>query len=308
MNKKNHIETPVLFLTFNKKDTTPKVLNKILKCNPKKLIITSDGPRTKEDENNIYFLRNFIDKKSEFYDIEKQFNEENLGLKEMVSSSISKYINKYKRLIIVEDDVLPSKKFFKFCDKMLDIYQNEKQINLISGYNYLGVYLNKNAHQFSRYTDIWGWATWDDRWNNNQALTLESLIELKSKEGIFYNKEEKKYFVSNFEKVLSHDLDSWAFELVFSNLYNSKLSVLPNFNLTKNIGLGHKNSTHTKNKLKYLIQTLNIRFDIFQKTNLKFQKIYIDNKFNQKYLNRVILKNTKYNNLTYKILKLLKKV
>jgi len=308
MDRKNHIETPVLFLTFNKKDTTPKVLNKILKCNPKKLIITSDGPRTKEDEDSIYFLRNFIDKKSEFYDIEKQFNEENLGLKKMVSSSISKYINKYKRLIIVEDDVLPSKKFFKFCDKMLDIYQNEKQINLISGYNYLGAYLNKNSHQFSRYTDIWGWATWDDRWNNNQALTLKSLIEMKSKENIFYNKEEKKYFISNFEKVLSNDLDSWAFELVFSNLYNSKLSVLPNFNLTKNIGLGHKNSTHTKNKLKYLIQTLNIRFGIFQKTNLKFQKIYVDNKFNQKYLNRVILKNTKYNTLTYKILKLLKKV
>ena len=308
MGNKTNIETPVLFLTFNKIDTTPQVLNKILKCKPKKLIVTSDGPRTKEDEESIYFLRNFIDKKSEYFDIEKQFNEDNLGLKEMVSSSITKYINKYKRLIIVEDDVLPSKKFFKFCDNMLDIYQNEKKINLISGFNYLGVYLNQNAHQFSRFTDIWGWATWEDRWNNKKALTSESLTDIKLKENIFYGTEEKKYFISNFEKVLNNELDSWAFELVFSNLYNSKLSVLPNFNLTKNIGLGHKNSTHTKNKLKYMIQTLNIRLSIFQKTNLKFQKICIDDKFNQKYLNRVIFKNTKYNSLVYKILKLLKKV
>ena len=57
-----------------------------------------------------------------------------------------------------------------------------------------------------------------------------------------------------------------------------------------------------------MIQTLNIRLSIFQKTNLKFQKICIDDKFNQKYLNRVIFKNTKYNSLVYKILKLLKKV
>ena len=114
MDKKTYIDTPVLFLTFNKKDTTPRVLNKILECNPKKLIVTSDGPRTKEDEDSIYFLRNFIDKKSEFFEIEKQFNEENLGLKKMVSSSITKYINKYKRLIIVEDDVLPSKNFLNF--------------------------------------------------------------------------------------------------------------------------------------------------------------------------------------------------
>tara|TARA_B100001057_G_scaffold497983_1_gene603666 strand:- start:9498 stop:10424 length:927 start_codon:yes stop_codon:yes gene_type:complete len=307
MDKKTYIETPVLFLTFNKKDTTPRVLNKILKCNPKKLIITSDGPRTKEDEDSIYFLRNFIDKKSEFFEIEKQFNEENLGLKQMVSSSITKYINKYKRLIIVEDDVLPSTKFFKFCDNMLDIYQNEQKINLISGFNYLGVYLNQNSHQFSRFTDIWGWATWDDRWNNKQALTAESLSEIKSKENIFQSEEEKKYFVSNFEKVINHDLDSWAFELVFSNFYDSKLSVLPNFNLTKNIGLGNKNSTHTKNKFKYFIQTLNIRLSIFQKTDLDSQQIYVDNKFNQKYLNRVIFKNTKYNSFVYKILKLFRK-
>ncbi len=307
MDKKTYIDTPVLFLTFNKKDTTPRVLNKILECNPKKLIVTSDGPRTKEDEDSIYFLRNFIDKKSEFFEIEKQFNEENLGLKKMVSSSITKYINKYKRLIIVEDDVLPSKKFFKFCDNMLDIYQNEQRINLISGFNYLGVYLNKNAHQFSRFTDIWGWATWDDRWNNKQALTSESLSEIKSKENVFHSEEEKKYFVSNFEKVLNHDLDSWAFELVFSNFYDSRLSVLPNFNLTKNIGLGNKNSTHTKNKFKYLIQTLNIRLSIFQKTDLDSQKINVDNKFNQKYLNRVIFKNTKYNTFVYRVLKLLRK-
>ena len=83
--------------------------------------------------------------------------------------------------------------------------------------------------------------------------------------------------------------------------------MLPNFNLTKNIGLGHKNSTHTKNKFKYFIQTLNVRLSIFQKTDLSFQNISVDSKFNQKYLNRVILKNTKYNSFIYKILKVFKK-
>ena len=45
-----------------------------------------------------------------------------------------------------------------------NIYKDEKKVNLISGFNYLTRYKNQNGHQFSKYTDIWGWATWKDRW------------------------------------------------------------------------------------------------------------------------------------------------
>ena len=50
------IKTPVLFITYNKTDTTLKVLNKILKCNPSKLIIVSDGPETNRDEKSVNYL------------------------------------------------------------------------------------------------------------------------------------------------------------------------------------------------------------------------------------------------------------
>jgi len=38
-------DTPILLITYNKVDTTKLVLNKILKQNPKHLIIASDGPK-----------------------------------------------------------------------------------------------------------------------------------------------------------------------------------------------------------------------------------------------------------------------
>ena len=56
------IKTPVLFITYNKTDTTLKVLNKILKCNPSKLIIVSDGPETNRDEESVNYLRNYFNK------------------------------------------------------------------------------------------------------------------------------------------------------------------------------------------------------------------------------------------------------
>ncbi len=270
------IKTPVLFITYNKTDTTLKVLNKILKCNPSKLIIVSDGPETNRDEKSVNYLRDYFNKNLDNSYIEKDYNQTNKGLKETVTSSISKYINKYGKLIIIEDDILPSKMFFDFCDSMLDIYKDEKKVNLISGFNYLTRYKNQKGHQFSKYTDIWGWATWDDRWNNYESLSREKL-------------------------------DSWAFDLTFSNFINRNFSVLPNYNLTKNIGLGHKSSTHTKNKNKYLIQTLNVRLSLLQRKNFNKQIVQLDTKFNSRYLNRVILKNTFYNKLIFRILKLLNK-
>ena len=301
------IKTPVLFITYNKTDTTLKVLNKILKCNPSKLIIVSDGPETNRDEKSVNYLRNYFNKNLDNSYIEKDYNQTNKGLKETVTSSISKYINKYGKLIIIEDDILPSKMFFDFCDSMLDIYKDEKKVNLISGFNYLTRYKNQNGHQFSKYTDIWGWATWDDRWNNYESLSREKLDKFTSQKNFFSDDSEKQYYVNNFENVLNQKLDSWAFDLTFSNFINRNFSVLPNYNLTKNIGLGHKSSTHTKHKNKYLIQTLNVRLSLLQRKNFNKQIVQLDTKFNSRYLNRVILKNTFYNKLIFRILKLLNK-
>ena len=82
------IKTPVLFITYNKTDTTLKVLNKILKCNPSKLIIVSDGPETNRDEKSVNYLRNYFNKNLDNSYIEKDYNQTNKGIKETVTSSI----------------------------------------------------------------------------------------------------------------------------------------------------------------------------------------------------------------------------
>ena len=39
------LTAPVLFLIFNRPDTTQKVFNKIRQAKPKKLFVAADGPR-----------------------------------------------------------------------------------------------------------------------------------------------------------------------------------------------------------------------------------------------------------------------
>ena len=57
------LKTPILFLVFNRLDSTKKVFNEIRKIKPKKLFIVADGPRNNKekketDKVRIYVLKN----------------------------------------------------------------------------------------------------------------------------------------------------------------------------------------------------------------------------------------------------------
>lgn len=302
--KNNTFETPILFITFNKEDTTKKVLKKILNINPTNLIIASDGPRNKEEEEIILSLRNHFEEQIKF-DFIKFYSDTNKGCKDGVTHAISKSFELFDKLIIVEDDTLPSKKFFRFCEKLLNIYEYEKKINLISGYNYLLKSKTKNLFYFSKYSSIWGWATWKNRWEENTILNKKTLSNfLKDKKNFtFENIEEENYFSKHFNDVVDGNLDSWAFGLTFSNFFNNKLAIVPKYNLVKNIGLGHKSATHTKSKLSFKIVTFNVNLSFFQKLKFNFLEPVVFEKNDSKYMNKIILKNTFFNKITYFIFK-----
>ena len=301
---KQQFDTPILFITFNKEDTTKKVLKKILDINPKHLIIASDGPRNKSEEEIISNLRNHFDKEINVNFI-KIYSDSNKGCKEGVRYAVSKSFEFFDELIIIEDDILPSKKFFKFSEKMLHMYKDEKQVNLISGYNYLLKSKTNQNFYFSKYSLIWGWATWKDRWEDNTILNKETLnyfIETKA-DKVFDRSDEEIYFINHFREVVNDNLDSWAFGVTFSNFLNNKLTIVPKYNLTKNLGLGHKSATHTKSKLSFKIVTINISLSIFQKLNLVFLTPLVSKVNDEKYRDKIIFKNTLYNRIAYFLFK-----
>ena len=84
------IKTPILFLIFNRPDTTKKVFDAIKKVAPSKLYIASDGPReNKENEFNLcQESRSIINEIDWNCEIKLLFREKNLGCKIAVSSAI----------------------------------------------------------------------------------------------------------------------------------------------------------------------------------------------------------------------------
>ena len=123
-------KSPVLFLIFNRPESTLIVFNKIREYKPSKLYIAADGPRI-DNINDISLcsqtreIVKSIDWKCE---VQYLLREENKGCKIAVSEAINWFFNYEEYGIIIEDDCLPDISFFDFCTNMLEKYINSVSI------------------------------------------------------------------------------------------------------------------------------------------------------------------------------------
>ena len=169
-----------------------------------------------------------------------------MGCKFRISSGLDWVFGTEERALILEDDCIPDISFFKFCDELLEKYKNHSEISHIGGNNFLFDRLKiDDSYYFSRYTHVWGWATWKRAWQNYD-VTLKKWPQIKKDRTLekILGKQQAKFWGEKFDGVYSGQDDTWDHQWTFSSMINQKLAIVPKVNLITNIGFG-KNSTHT---------------------------------------------------------------
>ena len=251
MNDYLPFDTPILFLVFNRPNTTKMVFERIREVKPKYLFIGADGPWTEMKSENelcqeVRQIATDIDWDSEVHTL---FREENLGCGRAVSEAITWFFDHVEKGIILEDDCLPGTSFFYYCEELLKRYKNDMRIWQISGFNPLvqASEIRKSSYLFSEYGYIWGWATWRDRWlqyryNYDEYTELRTSRSLKR---IFGTKDQIEYAKRRISFLESGQVNTWDYQWEFTRKMQSGLCVIPNKNLVRNIGFG-SDSTHTK--------------------------------------------------------------
>src|SRR5882762_10017668 len=144
--------TPVLFLIFNRPETTRRVMEAIRKIRPKKLYIAADGPRPdrEDDVDKCREVREIASVIDWDCDVTKLFRKENLGCGKGPSSAITWFFEHETEGIILEDDCLPSPSFFSFCAELLERYRYDTRIMEIGGNNFeKGISTGKDSYFFS---------------------------------------------------------------------------------------------------------------------------------------------------------------
>jgi hypothetical protein len=239
----------VLFIIFNRPDTTARVFAQIKATRPPRLYIAADGPRNNcpEDIALCKQARDIATAVNWDCEVKTLFSEGNSGCKEAVSSAITWFFDNEEEGIILEDDCLPASDFFRFCDTLLDKYRFDTRIRHISGANLQhGKIWGNAAYYFSNMTFIWGWATWRRVWNDyDKELTKYDQKEVKEHLiNIFDDPLIVDSWQHVFEEVKAGNIDTWDHQLGLVNFFNNSLSIIPNKNLVSNIGFG-ENAIHT---------------------------------------------------------------
>lgn len=244
------IDTAVLFVIFNRLSTTTRVFEAIRKSKTPRLYIAADGPRDNrpEEAEKVQAVRDFVLKGIDWpCEVKTLLREKNLGCKKAVSSAISWFFEHEEMGIILEDDCLPEHSFFKFCDELLVRYKDDTRVWHIGGSNLQdGITRGDGSYYFSQYCLIWGWATWRRAWMNYD-VEMKKFPMFKDQnliENIWFDKENKSYWMKFFESVYNGKIDTWDYQWVFNMWSQSGLAISPNVNLILNIGFG-EDATHT---------------------------------------------------------------
>jgi hypothetical protein len=241
-------KSPILFLIFNRPESSDRVFQRIRTAQPTQLFIGCDGPRQqKQGEKKIVeSLRESLLSQVDWdCEVKTLFRDDNLGCGVAVHSAITWFFNNVDQGIILEDDCLPEPGFFKFCDEMLDRYRDDTSIFEISGTNFQsGVTRGDGDYYFSRYGGIWGWATWARAWKHYSfdMSGLDEFINKNTISTIFSNRNQQRYW--NAMLPGSREVDTWDYQWLYTIWQNKGICIVPNANLVTNIGFGVA-GTHT---------------------------------------------------------------
>lgn len=242
-------DTPILFLVFNRPDTTQMVFNKIKETKPRQLFIAADGPRLgKEGElENTILVRNICDGVDWDCEVQYLYRTTNLGCGKAVSEAISWFFENVEEGIILEDDCLPDTSFFEFCSILLHRYRNDDHILHIGGNNFqFGINRGGADYYYSILGHIWGWASWRRAWKHYEfdlatakQVSDESYELAFNQNNLFIN-----YYKDIFLQVSSSKIDTWDYQWLYTIIRMNGVAICPESNLVQNIGFG-VGATHT---------------------------------------------------------------
>lgn len=260
------VDVPVRINIWIRPECQRKQFEIIKKARPRILFITSDGGRNEKEWK-------LINKNREMYDSEidweckvfKLYEDVNNGMYTMMEKRNELVWKNVDRCICLEDDVLPSVSFFKYCAELLEKYKDDLRIHYISGMNYEGVSTDVEAdYFFSGESSIWGFAIWKrtyEEFNLNYANSqyyTRVITEMAKQEKKGYEK-----LILGYAKNGSFNghIPGTEFYKNYLRFAQNQICIVPKYNLISNIGTV-EGSTHSADKINKLPKSVQRLFNM----------------------------------------------
>lgn len=245
---KTGFDVPILFIVFNRPDTTARVWETLRTLKPTKLFVAADGARSAEEFERCELTRRIVSTPDWDCDFHKLFRQENVGLKGAVAGALDWFFENVEEGIVLEDDCLAHPDFFFYCRHFLERFRDDERVYHIGGNNWQnGKRVGPWSAYFSLYPHIWGWATWRRAW---KLMDLEMKLWPEFRDAgmmreLFVHPVVARWWEERLERVWRGAIrGAWSYHWGFAGWVHGKLSLTPNVNLVSNIGFG-KYGTNT---------------------------------------------------------------
>lgn len=266
---------PIALFVYNRPEHTRKTLEALSKnylADQSLLYIFSDGPKPDASESELEKIAHTLQVANSckgFAEVVILESKSNKGLMTSIVQGVNELINKYGKIIVLEDDLVTSPYFLTFMNGGLKMYQESENVYSVNAFMYAINFDNSSFDTFLSplACSTWGWGTWKKRW---EAFALE-MPEV----GLLA---ENSYFRSRFNfghypfMGLTDSKKSWGIRWYYHIFLRNGLGVFPTQSLVKNIGMdgSGENTEHDRKGDVHLVDkpfSLQLKTQISLKEN-----------------------------------------
>lgn len=272
---------PIILFVYNRPWHTQQTLealasNKLAKDSM--LYIYADGAKEnaiEQDLQKIKEVREIISTFEGCKEIHITTREKNWGLADNIIDGVTKIVNQYDKIIVLEDDLITSPFFLDFMNQGLVAYKNSPKVWSIGACNFFSTKNHTPETFFIPIPDCWGWATWKDRWQyfeTDSSKLLQKLIDKNLVDS--FNLYGNYPFIDMLKAQAEGKISSWAIRWQAQAYLHEALALYPKYPLTEHIE--SNNATHASNFSTKVIELFPEKFIEVNRQEIKSNKKVIE--------------------------------
>lgn len=249
---------PIVLFVYNRPEHTKRTIESLRRnvlAAESELFIFADGAKdnaTNEQKEKVKQVREYLLTIQGFKTISIELSNQNKGLANSIISGVTKIVNKYGRVIVLEDDIITSSHFLEYVNQSLDLYESDEDVVCINSFCLIKKAPIQEHTYFQYGADCQGWATWKRGWDvfNPNGQELMDVLSKNSQLRQIFTYNGAFPYMEMLQGQIDGQIESWAIRWYASAVINKKLCLYPTKSLLQNIGFD-KEGTHTQDTEAY---------------------------------------------------------
>jgi hypothetical protein len=174
------------------------------------LFIYADGAKDESQQETVNEVRSYIRSIQGFKQVTLIERNENWGLARNIIDGVTTQVNRYGKVIVLEDDLIVAPYFLQFMNDALETYKDEPKVGHIQACDFTQDPTLPETFLI-KWTGSWGWATWDRAWKHFNPNGNELLQELEERKLTYVFDFNGKYgFTRMLRRQIEGKNNSWA--------------------------------------------------------------------------------------------------